>query len=89
MASQPLDENLEPDRTIILACGKIREALKTYLEIDKSLSPSISAAAALRLVLRELEGESAPATIRRRGDRIARLARFDLERRSGRRHLRF
>jgi ATP-dependent helicase/nuclease subunit B len=55
----PLDENLEPDRTIILACGKIREALKTHLEIDKSLSPSISAAGALRLVLRDLEAESA------------------------------
>ena len=55
----PLDENLEPDRTIVLACGKVRDALKTYLELDESLAPAVTAAEAIRLVLRELQAESA------------------------------
>ena len=57
---EPLDENVEPDRTIILACGKIRDALKTHLEIGKSLSPVVSGASALRLLLRELQAETIP-----------------------------
>lgn len=52
-----LDEEIEPDRTIIKSCGKIRDVLAALLDIDKSFSPTVSASTALRLVLRELEGE--------------------------------
>ena len=55
---EPLDENSERDRTIILACAKIRDVLKAHVEVDSSLSPSVSAAGAIRLVLRDLEGET-------------------------------
>ncbi len=71
-----LDENLEPDRTIVLACGKIRDALKTHLELDESLAPSVTAAEAIRLVLRELQSE--PAAPRADGEAIELLGWLDL-----------
>ncbi len=57
---EPLDENQEPGRTIVLACGQIHEVLKTHLEIDKSLVPTVTGASALRILLRQLEGEAIP-----------------------------
>ena len=57
---EPLDENQEPGRTIVLACGQIHEVLKTHLEIDKSLVPIVTGAGALRILLRQLEGAAIP-----------------------------
>src|SRR5262249_53071843 len=53
-----LIETREPDRTILLACDQIRDALKTHLEIDESLAPAVTGAGALRILLRQLDGES-------------------------------
>jgi inactivated superfamily I helicase len=53
-----LIETSEPDRTILLACDEIRDALKTHLEIDESLAPAVTGAGALRILLRQLDGES-------------------------------
>ncbi len=54
---EELDEAVEPDRTIIRACGQIRDTLKTFLDLAASVSPAVTAAAAIRLLLRELEAE--------------------------------
>ncbi len=55
-----LTESREPDRTILLACDKIRDVVKTHLEIDESLSPAVTGAGAMRMLLRQLEGETIP-----------------------------
>ncbi len=55
-----LAESREPDRTILLACDEIRDVLKTHAEIDSSLSPAVTGAGALRMLLRQLEGATIP-----------------------------
>lgn len=54
----PLDQNVEPDRTVLSACEKIQGLLREHLEIPANLMPTVTGAEALRLVLRRLEGES-------------------------------
>ena len=56
-----LDPEIEPDRTVLAACEAIGDALTLEREIPPSIAPSIHAAAAIRLVLGEVEGTMVPA----------------------------
>ncbi len=53
-----LDRNVEPDRTILAACERIQKVLRDNLTTPKRLIPDVSGADAVRLVLRQVEGES-------------------------------
>ncbi len=55
-----LDERIDAERTVILACDKIVDALKSFTDLDPKLSQPVAAAQALRLLLAELAGESIP-----------------------------
>ena len=58
--SSPLNADVEPDRTVLASCGKIRDALEEHRQIPAELMPSLESTAALRLVLRQLDGERIP-----------------------------
>ncbi len=55
-----LDERIEAQRAVIKACDAITDALKNFADLDPQLSPPVTAAQALRLLLAELSGESIP-----------------------------
>lgn len=57
---RPLNREDDHDRAILVACDKIRAALETFEQLRDSLAPRVSGADALRLVLREIEGELIP-----------------------------
>ncbi len=56
----PLDDTLSADRAIIRACDAIRDAVEEHVKIPRQLAPSVSAAAAMRLLLSELAGTAIP-----------------------------
>ncbi len=58
---RPLDERVEHDRKILLACQSFRDAAVEFAEIDGKLSPEVAGPAAVRLMLRQLESEAVPA----------------------------
>lgn len=62
--SSPLDQTVEPDRTILAACRHIHEVLDAHQRIPEALMPTLSGSEALRLVARRLEGASIPPPVR-------------------------
>jgi RecB family exonuclease len=56
----PLNADVEPDRTVLASCGAIRDALEEYRQIPAELMPSLESTDALRLVLRQVGGETIP-----------------------------
>lgn len=48
------------ERTILVGCEQIQEAVQEHIRVDPSLAPRVSGAAALRLVLRTLEDQTIP-----------------------------
>ena len=50
-----LDAEREPDRTILAACRAIRDVLEDHQKLGPELAPDVSGAAAIRLLLRELD----------------------------------
>ena len=46
-----LDPDAEPDRTVLAACGAIRDVLEEHLAVPAGLVPSLGSAEAMRLVL--------------------------------------
>ncbi len=56
--ARPLDATAEPDRTVLSACERIRSAVLDLRAIPAELAPSVSGAEAIRLVLRQVEGEA-------------------------------
>jgi hypothetical protein len=58
--NSPLDAETEPDRTLLAACGKIRDVLEEHRQIPVQLMPSLASANVLRFVLRQLDGETIP-----------------------------
>ncbi len=60
----PLDQDREPDRTLLAACTAIHEVLTEHLKIPQRLMPTLSGAEALRLVARRVDGVSIPLPVR-------------------------
>ena len=60
MAGAPLDADIEPDRTVLAACSKIRDVLEEHRQIPAELMPSLASTEAMRLVLRQVDGETIP-----------------------------
>ena len=56
----PLNADVEPDRTVLAACGKIRDVLEEHRQIPAELMPSLESTEAMRFVLRQVEGETIP-----------------------------
>ncbi|MBI4332545.1 MAG: PD-(D/E)XK nuclease family protein [Chloroflexi bacterium] len=50
----------DAQRTILVGCEQIQEAVQEHLRVDHSLAPHVSGATALRLVLRTLEDQTIP-----------------------------
>jgi hypothetical protein len=61
----PLDQNVEPDRTILAACRQLHDLLREQMEIPESLMPTVTGAEALRLVQRRVEGGAIAPVVRR------------------------
>jgi hypothetical protein len=57
---ETLDEQIEPGRTLVLACDKIAKALNEHEQLAPRLAPDVSGAQALRLLLDAVAGESVP-----------------------------
>jgi hypothetical protein len=57
---RPMDEKTEADRTVLVACRQILDVLKAHVAIPEKLSPLVTGAQALRIVLRGLEGGTIP-----------------------------
>lgn len=57
---ETLDEQIEPGRTLVLACDKIAKALDEHAELSPRLVPRVSGAQALRLLLESVAGEAIP-----------------------------
>ncbi|MBN2023094.1 MAG: PD-(D/E)XK nuclease family protein [Pirellulales bacterium] len=55
---RPLDRSDPADRSVLAACEKIRGALALHEHVPGKLAPIVSAAAAIRLLLRALAGET-------------------------------
>jgi inactivated superfamily I helicase/RecB family exonuclease len=53
------DPSRHTDRTVVDALEMLQEVLREHTAVPESLSPTLGAAAALRMLLRELEGETA------------------------------
>jgi RecB family exonuclease len=53
-----LDSSVEADRVLLAACKKIHGALREQASIPAALTPSVSGAAAIRLLLGQLAGET-------------------------------
>lgn len=60
----PLDQDMEPDRTLLASCTAIHEVLAEHLKIPERLMPTLSGAEALRLVARRVDGASIPPPVR-------------------------
>jgi len=58
--SEPLDDTVAADRAVIRACDAIQKVLQQHRQVPAQLAPSVTGAAALRLVLSQVEGESIP-----------------------------
>jgi RecB family exonuclease len=58
----PLDSSVEADRMLLAACKRVHGALREQASIPAALTPSVSGAAAIRLLSGQLAGETiAPA----------------------------
>lgn len=55
-----LNDTAPADRAVIRACDAIRDIVADHIRVPRQLAPSVTAAAALRLLLAELTGESIP-----------------------------
>lgn len=53
-----LDRSDPADRQVLVACEKIHEVLRRNVDLPERLTPSVSGAEAVRLVLREVENEA-------------------------------
>jgi hypothetical protein len=53
-----LDPSDKADQTVIAACEKVHEVLRQHASVPEALMPSVSGAAAIRLALDELAGET-------------------------------
>jgi len=58
--SRPLDTEIEPDRSVLASCGKIRDVLEEHREIPLELMPSLRSAEVIRFVLRQVDQELIP-----------------------------
>ena len=58
--SAPLSADVEPDRTVLASCSKIRDVLEEHRQIPAKLMPSLESTAAMRFVLRQVDGEMIP-----------------------------
>jgi RecB family exonuclease len=56
----PLDAEVEPDRTVLAACDAVREVLEEHAAVPAGLAPTLAGTEAIRLVLRQVEGEMVP-----------------------------
>jgi ATP-dependent helicase/nuclease subunit B len=56
----PLNTDIEPDRSVLATCNKIRDGLEEYRQIPAELMPSVESTAAIRLLLRQVSGELLP-----------------------------
>jgi len=63
----PLDQTVEPDRTILAACEKLCGTLREHDDVPEVLAPTVTGAEALRLLRRRVEGDAIP-PVARRGD---------------------
>ena len=61
---KPLDRDTEPERGIVMACERLRDGLRETAAVPSALidavAPTIDAAAAIRLLLGELDGDALP-----------------------------
>ena len=56
----PLNTDIEPDRSVLASCNKIREVLDEYRQVPAELMPSLQSTEVMRLVLRQVDGEMIP-----------------------------
>ncbi|MEI8371478.1 MAG: PD-(D/E)XK nuclease family protein [Planctomycetota bacterium] len=56
----PLNTDIEPDRSILASCNKIREVLDEYRQVPAELMPSLQSTEVMRFVLRQVDGETIP-----------------------------
>lgn len=59
---RPLDARLPTDRSVMLATAELRDVLRGFENLPEQLSPNVSAAEAIDLALRELEGRNIAAS---------------------------
>jgi hypothetical protein len=57
---EPLDDTVPADRAVVRACDEIQKVLQQHRQLPPQLAPSVTGAAALRLVLGQLDGASIP-----------------------------
>lgn len=57
---KPLDDTVAADRAVIRACDTIQNVLQQHRQVPPQLAPSVTGAAALRLLLSQLDGELIP-----------------------------
>lgn len=55
-----LDRSHEPDRLVLSACDQIFATLNEHSQIDATMTPSVTSADALRMLLRALDGATLP-----------------------------